>query len=70
MCDNEKVEQSSLANRPWLVVALRIVSVEVRDSCHVNQGDCERYIDIQERIVDVGGDAERVRKCWIVGGRR
>lgn len=52
------------------MVVLRVVSVEVRDSGHVDQGDCEWNIDIQERIVDMGGDAEWVRNCWIVGGRR
>jgi hypothetical protein len=35
MCDNEYEKQSRLADRPRLVVALRIVSVEKGDACHV-----------------------------------
>ena len=57
MCDNEYEKQSRIADGPRLVVALRIVSVEIRNSCHVGQGDCEWDIDIQERVVHVGRDA-------------
>jgi len=35
MCDNEYEKQSRIADGPRLVVALRIVSVEIGDACHV-----------------------------------
>ena len=35
MCDDEYEKQSRLADGPRLVVALRIVSVEIGDACHV-----------------------------------
>jgi hypothetical protein len=46
MCDNKCEKQSRLADGPRLMVALRIVSIEIGDACHVEQGYCNRHIDV------------------------
>ena len=46
MSDNEYEKRFRLADGPRLVVALRIVSIEIGDGCHVEQGYCNRYIDV------------------------
>ena len=45
MCHDQNLEQKCMADPPWLVLSLRIVSVEIGDNSRIKEGDCDWHID-------------------------
>ena len=69
MCHDQNLEQKCMADPPWLVLSLRIVSVEIGDSSRIKEGDCDWHIDRESRIVEVCWDAEWMGESRDVGRR-
>jgi hypothetical protein len=60
VCDDECAEGACLADRPRLVIALRIVLIEKGDDGRVDDCNSDWHSHVQQSVVQIGGNREWV----------